>query len=381
MIDVISESDLRTLAETREPYCVSIYLPTSRLGNEAAQGAIRLANALARALEELEIQGVRRREAEQLLAMAAGLENDLLFWDYTDLGLAIFADHEGTRVFRLPVTVEELVVISDRYHLTPLLPVVDEGDSFYVLVLSANQVRLFEGTRYGISELDLGDTPGSLDEASWIPNREVQLQSHSGGRTGTGDVSAILHGQGSGKESRNVEKDQFFLAVDSGVRAVIDDHNMPLVLAGVPDTVARYRRTSKYPHLVDASIQGNVELLGPPELHARAWPLVEALLSDGQLRARDEFFADRSRSVHTLPETLSAAEQGRVATLFVPLDIHRWGRLVSGRIVVEHEHRQPGDQDLFDDAAMATLLNGGEVFAVSLAEVPGEGPLAGVLRY
>jgi hypothetical protein len=340
-----------------------------------------LANAVARALGALELEGVGRREAEQRLATTSLLEHDLMFWDFTDLGLAIFVSRSGTRLYRLPVTVEELVVVSDRFHLTPLLSVVEGGEYFYLLALSANQIRLFEGTRYGISELELSDTPGSLEEASWIGDREVQLQSHSGGRTGSGDITAILHGQGSPQDSRNLEKDQFYLAVDSGVRAAITDLSVPMVLAGVPDTVARYRHLSRHPHLVDGSIQGNVELLSPSELHSRAWPLVEALFDVGRSRARDTFLASHSRSVHEVGETISAAEEGRLASLFVPLGTHRWGRMVAGGIAIEHEERQPGDQDLFDDAAMATLRNGGEVFAVPEADVPGEGPLAGILRY
>lgn len=381
MIDVISGEDLGHLAEADDSYCVSMFFPTHRSGGETAQDPVRLKNSIARALGELEALGVRRAQAERLLAPAAALEHNSGFWAHTDLGLAVFANQHGMRLFRLPVPVAELVVVADRFHLKPLLPVVATGEVFYVLALSAKQVRLLYGSRFGVSELALGDIPASLAAALWFADRESQLQSHAAGRAGTGDVTATFHGQGAGKDHRGNDLDQFLAAVDAGVRRILADGHAPLVLAGVSDTVARYRNLSKYTQLVDASIEGNVQQLSPTELHDRAWPLVEPVFNQSQRRARDAFTADHGHSLHTLPEVVSAARDGRVAALFVPLGVHRWGRIETDRIVEEHDEHQPGDQDLFDVVAIETLAKGGDVFAVAESSVPGPGPLAAVLRF
>jgi len=46
-------------------------------------------------------------------------------------------------------------------------------------------------------------------------------------------------------------------------------------------------------------------------------------------------------------------------------------------------NREPAveDEDLFDVAAIRTLLNSGQVFAVPAEEVPGGGEVAAILRY
>jgi hypothetical protein len=52
--------------------------------------------------------------------------------------------------YRLPLSFGELAVISDRYHLKPLLPLLAGDGSFYVLALSQNEVRLLGASRYGV---------------------------------------------------------------------------------------------------------------------------------------------------------------------------------------------------------------------------------------
>lgn len=382
MIDVISGPDLRRLVEFHDGYCVSIYIPTHRVRGETAQDPIRLKNSLTRAVGELEALGVRRAEAERLLASATALEDNKEFWTHLDLGLAVFISGDGTKVYRLPAAVEELVVVAERFHLQPLLPVVSTGEIFYLLVVSANEIRLLRGSRFGVSELALGDIPASLAEALWFVDREAQLQRHTAGRVGTGDVTATFHGHGAGKDTREIDLDRFLAAVDTGVRQVLADGHAPLVLAGVADTVSHYRRMSKYPHLVQRSIEGSAEGLSPAELHDRAWPLVEPVFKKGQEDARDAFLADPQRAVDTISEALVAAKEGRVAALFVPLGVHCWGRFETDRQVTEvHDERQPGDRDLFDVVAVETLTSRGDVFVVDETSVPGDGSVAALLRF
>ena len=382
MIDVISAADLRLLAEADDGYCVSMFLPTHRSGSETAQDPIRLKNSLTRALSEMETLGARRGDAERLLAPVTALEQDSGFWAHAELGLAVFAGPRVTRLFRLPIPIEELVVVADRFHIRPLLPLVAAGEVFHVLALSPKHVRLLHGSRFGVNEMALGDIPATQAEVLRFSDREAQLQSHAAGRVGTGGVTATFHGQGAGKDTHDSDLDQFLVAVDAGLRKMLAGDHPPVVLAGVADTLSRYRNLSKYPNLVEASIEGSVQPLTAAELHERAWPLVEAVFDQRQQRARHAFSDGLGHSTNTVTDTVRAALEGRVATLFVPLGVHRWGRLdTAAGMVEDHQERRPGDRDLLDVAAMETLANGGEVFAVEEADVPGEGPLAALLRY
>jgi len=83
-----------------------------------------------------------------------------------------------------------------------------------------------------------------------------------------------------------------------------------------------------------------------------------------------------------LKTAVAASHHGRVATLFVPLGVQTWGRYDAEKNKVFSEPGpNPGNEDLLDSAAMQTILNSGEVYAVKPEEVPGDGELAAILRY
>ena len=381
MIDIITSQDLQQLASTVAEHCVSIFLPTHRAGPDQAQDPIRLKNLLARATDELTSLGQRSPDVERLLAPAAGLLHDPSFWAHLDNALALYLSDGSMIAFRLPEPVDELVVTADRFHLKPLIPSLATGRMFYVLALSQHQVRLLRGDPLQITEIKLGDIPHSLAE-ELFDHRERQLQSHSASRVGPGRITATFHGRGSAKDSTKTDLARFFRAVDDGIVHLISDHSTPLVLAGVDYLLAAYRQASRYPRIVGTGIEGNPEHLSPAELHSRAWPLVGPLMDTDRTAATEAFLAGAAPTSTRLPDVAAAAHEGRVDTLFVPMDTERWGAFdFAGRLVDRHDTRQAGDRDILDAATIDTLTHGGIVYAVPHNHIPGTGLVAATLRF
>jgi hypothetical protein len=382
MIDFVDQHDLNQLAEAQEHYCVSIYLPTFSAGIESTQNAIRFKNLIAQSRRELSSLGVGTRHIDDLLAEAAALHDDHEFWATMENGLAVFVNGDGMHTYRLPVSVGEIAVVTERFHLKPLIPALATGATFYLLALSRHEVRLLRGGRFQISELALRKIPASIDEALRFDDREPQLQSHAASRTGRGGTIAVFHGQGAGKDLDTVDLERFLTSVDAGFRDLVGGVPAPLVLAGVEHIVAHFRKVSHYGHIVDGSIKGNPERLDLDSLHAHAWPLVEPSLSAHQHAARRAVIDRSMPTLDTLPAAVVAANAGRVDSLFVPIEVQQWGTFDSDAgSAVAHETRVPGDRDLFDLAAVATLTHGGKVFVVDEAELPGGGRVAATLRF
>jgi len=383
---VLSISTIKRLADDGPGLKVSLYLPTNRTGPETAQDPIRLKNLLTRAAAELEELGARSAEIDALLRPALALLDDVDFWAHQASGLAVFVAPGGVEVFRLPSTVNELAVAGDRFWLRPLLPLLGGDGRFYVLALSQNRVRLYEGSRDAVREVDMGDLPRSLRDVVGYDWEEASLQFHSGvPRSRGGPRAAMFHGHGSPKDDDKPEIAAFLRVVDDGITRLLDGDDVPVVLAAVEFVASIYRQITRLPRVAAEVIEGSPDRLPLAELHRRAWGIVAPGFWAERDAAAERFRALASTNLATinLAATIARATEGRIDTLFVATGVSAWGRLsAADRDLEIHPERRPGDLDLIDVAAINALLTGARVYAVSpeLMPIAGEATAA-ILRY
>ena len=379
-MEMLDRKELKGLVENRKGPYVSIFLPTHFKGPETQQDPIRLKNLLREAEQRLIELEIRPAEARELLAPAAALLDDEDFWQHQSNGLALFIAGGFFRYYRVPLSFEELTVVTSRFHLKPLLALFNEDGQYYILALSQGQVRLLECTRYGVTEIPLADTsiPTNIREAL---RYDDDLEKHQFRSNVEGGVA--FHGQESGNQVKD-DLRRYFLQVDTGVRELIGEGGPPLLLAGVDYVLPIYAEVNKYSNLMGQGITGNPEQLRAEELQERAWPIMEPHFQKAQETAAAKYREMLSKGLasHDIKEIIAAAEQGRVDSLFVAMGVEVWGSVSpeTGKIQV-HQELQIGDEDLLDLAALHTLFNSGVVFVVPPEKVPDEEPLAAVLRY
>ncbi len=382
----ITSEDLELLLTRRAGPCVSIYLPTHRAGRETQQDRIRLKNLVRRAESDLERVAIRGSSAEEVLAPARALLGEGPFWSELSDGLGIFLAPGFSHVLRLPASCDELVVVSGAFHVKRLLPLVSGDGAFYVLAISQNRVRLLEGTRFQVEELQATGLPKSLRDALWMDNPEQSLQHHTTlpARDG-GSATVMFHGHGGASETEKNRLLRYFRRVDEGVRELIHNDHVPLVLAGVEHYFPIYREANRYAGLVEQGVHGSPDQLTARELHARAWAIVAPRFRRAQETSIERFrdHAGQGKTSDRLEDIVAAAHHGRVDTLFVASGRQCWGAYVpgDGGTVVLHPSYELGDQDLLDVAAAATLKTGGRVFPLAPDEVPAHGCAAAILRY
>jgi hypothetical protein len=385
-MDILSRDDLKNLSEKRDGWHVSIFMPTHRAGPETRQDPIRLKNLLGQAEEQLVAAGLRPPEAQARLEPASKLVQDGLFWQRQSDGLALFVSRDIERHYRLPLHFEELAVVTERFHIKPLLPLLSGDGRFYVLALSQGEARLFQGTRYSVSELDLEGVPTSLAEALSLddPERRLQFHTASGPSGGKGSRPAMFHGQGAPSQDQKDDILRYFQKLDTGVQELLAGEQAPLVLAGVDYLFPLYREANTYPHLIEEGIEGNPDDLSAQELHQRAWAIVQPRFLKEREVAVQRFsqLSDTDGASDNLSEIVPAAHHGRVETLFVALGLQHWGTFDPALNEVRvHQEAKPGDQDLMDLAAVQTLLHSGGVYAVEPEQMPAGTSLAALFRY
>lgn len=389
---------MELLTVERAAPCVSIYMPMERRFPEQAQNDVRFRNLL-KQVEDAERRPDLPPPGDEVLAPLRGILEDRELWAHPEEGLAVFAAPGFFRAFRLSRAVPERVVVANRFHIKPLLRMVQSADRYQVLALNRERIRLLEGNRDALDEVDLApEVPQTIEEALGEQLTELQTQAYSYGTGPAGGaggrrsmhagpkVGGIRHGQGAKKDELDVDIERFFRTVD---RAILDHHSkpsgLPLILAALAEYHAPFRRLSHNRHLLEDGIEANPDALTDDELRERAWHCMEPVYLQRLQLVTDRYGAARSanRGDDALPHVALAAVVGRVDVLLLEHDRRVEGSMDPGTGVLQIADtvEMPAPGDVLDDLAEAVLRNGGEVIIVPHERMPSTTGLAAIYRY
>jgi hypothetical protein len=228
-----------------------------------------------------------------------------------------------------------------------------------------------------MAELSLGPIPPDMDTALAHEDPEAQLQVRAGGQAG------MFHGHGEGAEIDKQTLERFFRVVDRGLRSRLGPDEHPLLLASVAYYLPIFRSVSSHGALLDDCLAGSPEGRPIRDLHRQAWDIVGPHLAAARRDAEERVRAmiGVGRAAVGAVDVVTAAQAGRVATLFLADDMPRWGRVTTGGAVEVHDRPQPGDDDLLETAALAAVATDGEVYLDAVDIMPAGADTAALLRW
>ncbi len=382
-MDLLTVEALRELVRGCGGEHVSLFMPTHGAAPDNRKDPLQFRALLRQAEGALIARGKRLAEAGRLLSPAHELAEDGIIWRPHPGGLAAFVCDDGMRVYRSPVRLEPAVRVGDRFSIRPALAAADRGERFFVLALSQNSVRLFRGTRDGLTELDLGDLPQDILDALRIDGFEQQLQSHSsssGPAPGKGRGAVVFHGSGADTGVTTRYLTEFVKRIAAGLFDLVHDREAPFVVAAVAELAAMYREADRTHNVTEAFVAGNPEATSQTDLHAAAWNAARRAF-EAELAAIEERFGESLGTSHASSdpaEIVAAAAFGRVETLLVSSGATLRGRFDedSGRVEILDDPEQ-GGEDLVELAIAHTIARSGDVH---LSERGPHG-LGALLRY
>jgi hypothetical protein len=368
--DIPTAGDLELLMSVRRPGCVAIYLPTSPITAEAVDAdRIELKNLARDAIEQLESAGMDKREVAAVSDALAELDADEVFWSRQAHSVAVFANPDWIRRFRLPNRLEAMVEVSDRFHVKPLLRTVTFPQAAYVLALSANGARLVEVAP---------DAPAGDVRVPELPSDAASAV----GKSSLGDRSPDRRIQGS--EGQKVRLRQYARQVDEALRPLLRGSELPLILAATEPLESIYRSVNSYPRLAEATLEGNPDELSDAQLAEASRAVLDGLYSAELAGLRDQYetLASQGRTSDDVATVARAATFGAVATLFADIDESVPGTIdeQSGEVTLD-DADDAINYGVVDEIARRTLLSRGRVLAIRRDDMPSRGPVAAILRY
>jgi hypothetical protein len=372
--DIPTRDDVDTLAAVREHPCVTIYLSTSPLPQDAEKFRVELRNRITAAVQQLRAADTEKTRIEDLQETLDDLVADSDFWRSLSYSLAIFAGPDSVRTFRLPNRLNGAVEVSDRFYLKPLLRAVTFPQAAFVLALAQNSVRLLEiSADSPVYAVPVPGLPSDVADA-------VGLTSISG-RT---QDSHSMGGRIQGAEGHKVRMRQYARAIDRSLRPVLSGLTLPLILAAAEPLAGIYRSVNSYPNLTEANIGGNPEETPDDDLGRSVRGILDALYTAELAVLKDRMArrAAHGRAYTDLSDVARAATFGAVETLFVDIDQTVPGLVDedSGAVTLS-EADDAGTYGVVDEILRRALLSGAEIFAVRADDMPGGGAVAAGVRF
>ncbi|HSE73662.1 MAG TPA: hypothetical protein VLB05_04055 [Dongiaceae bacterium] len=367
-VDIPTSADINALSSFRGEVCVSIYLRTTPLTQQAQADRIALKNLAKQAVQQLQAAGTDKRRIADIAEQFDDLVDDDGFWRFQAHSLAIFATPENMRTFRVPNALETLVEVSDRFHVKPLLRSVSFTHTCYVLALAQKSVRLIEVSP---------DLPAEAVKVEGLPEdagRAVQ---------GVGEIDHWPSGRIHGAEGQKVLLRQFARNVDKALRPILTGSDIPLILAAAEPLASIYRSVNTYGRLADGTIEGSPERMTDAQVGERARTVLDGIYRD-ELAAWGRLFearASQGRATTDIAQAARAATMGAVDSVLMDIDEVVPGRIDGRGAIVFAEQASASNYDLVDEIAARVIATGGRVIGVRKADIPRGESLAAILRY
>lgn len=368
-VDIPTLPELKALISVRENACLSIYVSTTPLTQNAGASRIAYGNLVKSGIEQLEMAGLDKRGRALLEAELGALKEDDEFWRVQANSLAVLATPHRIQTFRLATAVSDTVQVSDRFYVKPLLRAIAFPQTALVLALSENHVRLIEiFADLAPSEVRVPQLPKSAADA-----------------VGRASVNNLTQNTRiANAEGQTVLLRQYARKIDAALRAVLAGRDTPLILAATEPLGPIFRTVNSSPSLLAEGISVSPDRLSGSELAEAARAILDQHYRDmiDDARRLYETRSGERRATTSVDEAASAATRGAVEVLLVDID-----KTVPGTVsdvdgaVTRAAVADARSYDILDEIAGRAISTGAKFLAVRQDDIPEGAPLAAVLRF
>ncbi|MDA0270692.1 MAG: hypothetical protein O2798_00990 [Chloroflexi bacterium] len=358
------EDVIRLQAVTGTP-AVSVLIPTHRTSPDNQQDPIRVRNSVRDAIARL-TEEYGAREMSQLTANLEAIAEDVDYEHALD-GLAIFVSDEVAEKHYLPYPVRERIVIGETFATRDLVLAMNRSPRYWVLALSEQPTRLYEGDHTVLTEVNGHGFP----------------MTHNG----AGGAVALNGGHGlSPSKQRDEAQRVFFRSIDEALGEVLSEDPLPVILAGIDRNHAFYQEITQHGASIVGTMTGSHDRTSPHELAELAWPVMEE--AQAQRRAEDlEAFGNAigaQKYASGIDDSWRLASEGRAEVVLVEEDYHFAGRLEDEglRIVPVDDPDEEGViEDVVDELVELVIARGGRAVFVPNGALEEHHRVGLILRY
>jgi hypothetical protein len=178
-----------------------------------------------------------------------------------------------------------------------------------VLGLSTEHLRLYEYANGVCHPIEIPEAvPANVAAAGHFHSGSgMPSEGQTSAGPSVGGMAGVRFGTAGGRESAHDAFEHYCARIDRGLHALLDGR--PLLLMGVKQEIAAYRRVSHYSSLMHAEVDGNIDAHTPSQVAklAQQASLEEHRRIGDAVLAEFREMRDRARTSHDPHDVLNAA--------------------------------------------------------------------------
>lgn len=348
--DIISES------------CVTIILNTHRTSPDNKKDSLTLKNLIKEAEDRL-FADENKRDAKQLVQRLLDVESKIDH-NYNLESLILFVNEDVAEYTRLPIAVEDRVIIDHTFATRDLVRALHFETNYYVLVLSQQKVRLIEAFNDKVVE-EIGK-PFPIDNKQFYSTNKAELSNAN-------------------RQTNLVA--EFFNRVDKEVNLIRKENPLPVLICTEEGNYHEYLKIADQKQSIFETYL-NKNRLDEKAHHiiTEAWKIVKEYTIEKNNARRSELqkAVSQNKFLSDTNEIWQAIKQGRIQTIFIEQGNFQpavWENEQIQYVSDNLRDRKEVVDDIYDELIELNMNYGGDVVFLPKGKLSDFNGFGAITRY
>lgn len=353
---------LKELKDIISERCVTIILNTHRTSPDNKKDPLTLKNLIKEAEERL-FADESKRDAKILVDRLKALESKIDHSHNLE-SLVLFVNEDIAEYTRLPIAVEDRVVIDYTFATRDLVRALHFETNYYVLVLSQQKVRLIEAFNDKVVA-EIGN-PFPIENNQFYSTNKAELSNAN-------------------RQTNLVA--EFFNRVDKEVNKIRKENPLPVLICTEEGNFHEYLKIADQKQAIfDTFLNKNRVDEKDHHIIAEAWKTAKDYMAskNNARKAELEQAVSQNKFLSDTNEIWQAIKEGRVQTLFIEEDKFQpaiWENDQITYLSDELRNKKEVVDDIYDELIEANMNYGGDVVFLPKGELTKFNGFGAVTRY
>ena len=302
--------EIKDMVKEKGSTCVSIIVPTHRLGQDRLSDIKEVQRAILVAKESISIEEVK---------ILSGIDDlfEQIDFSRNKEGIGIFVSPHIKKLVRFPFPVTTKIIVDKLFHLADLLYLENYSVPYYLVEISGKEIRLFRGVMDHLQEIIDGNFRIKI-----VDDYEYSKPSQSSSTAGYTHVKAFEKDK---SEVQHLRLKNAFHETDKCLVNYLTTKETPLLLCGPKRDISLFKSVTDHLDNIAALISDNNNHDGIHELEGLAWHHIKSFIDQQKLKLVDEFKEKigAGLAVFGIEAVWKAAKAGKAFKMLVEKEYNR----------------------------------------------------------